>query len=151
MHIKFNQKGILCVFWKKKFPLPALRNNIFSQCSTNNTYFVVLCLTFVFNFIQPNPRLSHLPGLTPLLTMPRYSNLAQDVRGRVQESITSTANRVDAYIFSIFPNTYLAGFWKYYHPLWGILTYCVLFWLSSWNFIGLLDAFCKDALCIIHQ
>ena len=32
-----------------------------------------------------------------------------------------------------------------------ILTYCVLFWLSSWNFIGLLDAFCKDALCIIYQ
>ena len=26
-----------------------------------------------------------------------------------------------------------------------ILTYCVLFWLLSWNFIGLLDAFCKDA------
>ena len=28
-----------------------------------------------------------------------------------------------------------------------ILTYCVLFWLSSWNFIGLLDA----THCIIHQ
>ena len=26
-----------------------------------------------------------------------------------------------------------------------------LSWLSSWNFIGLLDTFCKDALCIIHQ
>ena len=31
----------------------------------------------------------------------------------------------------------------------SILTYCVLFWLLSWNFIGLLNAFCKDAPCMI--
>ena len=34
-------------------------------------------------------------------------------------------------------------------PLFDILTYCVLFWLLSWNFIGLLDAFCKDSPCMI--
>ena len=39
----------------------------------------------------------------------------------------------------------------HYYLLWVILTYCVLFWLTSWNFIGLRDVFCKDALCIIHQ
>ena len=32
--------------------------------------------------------------------------------------------------------------------VYDILTYCVLFWLLSWNFIGLLDASCKDAPCI---
>ena len=36
-----------------------------------------------------------------------------------------------------------------YYTLLNILTYCVLFWLLSWNFIGLLDAFCKDSPCMI--